>query len=353
MMINKNFKKVYAFLLIIIFFFPIKNIFSQTGVSLATEIQNVERAVQSASNSVERHASLVRLARLRQLSGDIEGAARNWLEAAAAIPGTVDDDALLSCALCLAAMGEWDRASAALEPLLLKNIRASFLNTGIRAIKTGDTSMLDVIADNPEYSSVKHEILFLLWKISNGEAAQRWRNRLAAEFPQSPEGRLAANNLRGSSETQLTMSPNPFWFFVSGLDSLPLLASERGSLETQRTANREQSASNREQNPANREVSREQSVTSQTAPAAHAALAAQSSAKVPETSLRVQTGVFSREANANTQASNLRQAGFTPSIEQRVSNNTPMWAVTVSAGADANQTIANLRAAGFEGFLIR
>jgi len=315
-MTDKKLNNVCLFfsLIFLFFFFSIETVFTQTGVSLETEIKNIEKAVQNSANSEQRRASLVRLANLRQLSGDIEGAARNWLEAAAAIPGTVDDNALLSCALCLAAMGEWDRASAALEPLIVKNIRASFLSISIKAIKTGDTSMLDVIANNPEYSEVKREILFLLWKISRGDTSERWRSLLVTEFPQSLEGSLAA------SKGQLTMSPNPFWFFISGLDSLPLLAGE------QRTENREQI------------------VTSQTT---------QSSAKVPETSLQVQTGVFSREANAQSLAANLRQAGFSPSIEQRVSNNTTMWAVTIPAGADATRTIANLRASGFDGFLVR
>ena len=75
------------------------------SVSLEAEIQNIERTIAGQGLSPAlRHESLVRLARLRQLSGDIEGAARNWLEAAAAIPGRIDDDALLACAYCLAAM---------------------------------------------------------------------------------------------------------------------------------------------------------------------------------------------------------------------------------------------------------
>ena len=279
-----------------------------SGSSIKTEIQNIEREVsRQGASPVQRHAALVRLARLRQLSGDIEGAARNWLEAAGSIPGSVDDDALLACAYCLAAMGEWERAAVALEPLVSKNIRAFFLDTGIKAIQSADTSSLENAADNPAYSEIKHEILFLLWKISRNAPAEMWRRRLASEFPQTPEGRLAMKN------EQTAMAPSPFWFFVSSFDSLPQLAESR------------------ELEPAVRRIeNREQTI-------------------VTQNSVRVQTGVFSQEANAQAQAANLRRAGFSPAIEQRGDR----WAVTVPAGQDSSLTISDLKAAGFDSFLIR
>ena len=270
--------------------------FSQ--VSLKTEIQNLEKA----AGGVSKHDALVRLARLRQLSGDIEGAAKNWLEAAAAIPGQVDDDALLSCAYCLAAIGEWDRARIALEPLLLKSKRANFLNISINAINTGNTSGLSVIADSPDYSQLKSEIYFLLWKTSKGTQAEDWRKRLIAEYPQSPEGRLAS-----TENPSVTVKPTPFWLFMGGLDSLPVNKSELSSIgqpETVKTSSQ----------------------------------------------VRLQTGLFSRQANAQAQVTSLKQAGFSPSIEQRIVNNSEMWVVTVPAGQDTNRTIAALRSAGFESF---
>ncbi|MDR0322829.1 MAG: SPOR domain-containing protein [Treponema sp.] len=288
--------------------------FSQTGVSLKTEIQNLEKIAGGQGTSPsERHNALVRLARLRQLSGDIEGAARNWLEAAAAVPGQVDDDALLACAYCLAAMGEWDRARTALEPLLLKSVRANFLNISINAINTGNTSTLAAIAENPVYSQMKSEIYFMLWKISGGEAAENWRQRLVNEFPQSPEGRLAS----GENSRVVKASPTPFWLFMGGLDSLSVLESEPLSL------------SSAVQPAANQSANAVQTVSSQS---------------------RLQTGLFSRQENAQAQAASLRQAGFSSSIERRIVNNNEMWAVVVSAGQDTNRTIAALRNAGFESF---
>jgi tetratricopeptide (TPR) repeat protein len=283
-------------------------VFAQTSVSLEAEILNIERAaLRQGVSAVERHDALVRLARLRQLSGDIEGAAINWLEAAAAVPGTVDDDALLACAYCLAAMGEWERAGTALEPLLSKSQQARFLDTSIKAIASGDVAALTALAANPEYSQMKSQIIFMLWKTSRGDEAETWRRRLVTDFPQSPEGRLAA----GESSSAVTIRPSPFWFLMNRQDSISIAAVER---------------------PAS------------TAPAPQSP-APQPSA--PQT--RLQTGVFSRQANAQVQMDNLKRAGFSPSLEQR----DEMWAVTVPAGADANRTISELKDAGFDSFPLR
>ena len=286
-------------------------LFAQNGISLEIEIQNNERtAARQGVSAEERHDALVRLARLRQLSGDIEGAAKNWLEAAAAIPGKVDDDALLACAYCLAAMGEWDRAAAALEPLLSKSPRASFLDTGLKAVKSGDVSALAAIAGNPEYSLMKAEVYFMLWKTSSGAASEIWRQRLLAEFPQSPEGRLAA-----SAASAIVVKPSPFWLFMGGLDSLPVMEGE--------------------------------TVTPSPAERPAAVQAADPVTQTP--SAKLQAGLFSRQANAQAQVENLKKAGFSSSLEQRGE----MWAVTVPAGADQARTIRELREAGFDSFPIR
>jgi len=307
------------------------SLFAQAGVSLETEIQNIERAAgRQGITAQERHDALVRLARLRQLSGDIEGAARNWLEAAAAIPDSVDDDALLSCAYCLAAMGEWDRAAAVLAPLLSKSSRARFLNISINAIKTGNVSGLSAIADSGEYSSMKSEIYFMLWRTSSAQAAEIWRRRLAAEFPQTPEGRLAAG-----AASALIVKPSPFWLFLGG-DSLPLLESETVSRPV---------APPTPSSPA--------PVT--TIPLVSQQPSSQSEAQTPTAqtpsaqTARLQTGIYSRHDYAQAQMARLRQAGFSPSIEQRGE----MWAVTVPAGADQPRTIRELREAGFDSFPIR
>jgi len=299
-----------------------RTVFAQTGVSLEVEIKTIEAALlKQGISAVERHDALVSLARLRQLSGDIEGAARNWFEAAAAIPGNVDDDALLSCAYCLAAMGEWDRAITALEPLLIKSQRARFLNTVVNAIKTGDLSSLGSLADNPEYSGLKVEILFVLWKLTQGNSSERWRQRLVnEEFNQTPEGILAAG------KPSAIIKPSPFWLFAGGLDSLPVLASEKPNVTT----------------------------AAQAAPPSQTSVSQSSASQTAVSQIvKLQTGIFGREANAQAQAAKLRQAGFFPSIEQRIVNGNEMWAVIVSAATDQVRAIRELREAGFDSFPVR
>ena len=282
------------------------------GISLEAEIQNIERTIAGGGiSAAQRHQALVRLANLRQLSGDIEGAARNWLEAAAALPGRIDDDALLACAYCLAAMGEWERAATALEPLLSKSAQARFLDFSIEAIRTGDTSSLAAIANNADYSEMKAQIMFILWKVSRGNSGERWRQRLINEYPQSPEGRLAANFAAGASS--IIVKPSPFWLFAAMLDGNPLPA-QTGSFSVGLDSIPQ--AGNREQ--------------------------------VSSTG-RLQTGIFTSQANAQAQAASLSRAGFSASIEQRDER----WAVVVPVDADQSQTTARLRSAGFDAFLVR
>jgi hypothetical protein len=276
---------------------------AQNGIPMSVEMQSVEKIIarrDSAPN--ERYEAFARLARLRQLSGDIEGAARNWLEAATAVPDKIDDGALLACAYCLAAMGEWDRASAALAPLLLTVPRAMFLELVINARKTGDASALAGIADKPEFSQLKSEIFFMLWKLS--DSAETWKRRLIAEFPESPEARLAADE----SQSKVIVKASPFWLFLNSFSTaepeafFPALESQPAS-------------------PQNLE------------PAA----------------VRLQTGLFRQRANAQAQAEKLKKAGFSPSLEQRSANGNEAWAVTVPAGRDVSRSIKDLRDAGFDG----
>jgi tetratricopeptide (TPR) repeat protein len=276
---------------------------AQNGIPVAAEMQSVEKIIgRQESTPAERQGAFARLARLRQLAGDIEGAARNWLEAAAAVPDKIDDGALLACAYCLAAMGEWDRAQAALAPILSKEPRAMFLELVIKALKTGDVSALAAIADKLEYSPMKSEIYFMLWKLSDG--AETWKRRLLAECPESPEARLAADE----SQSRVIVRASPFWLF-------------RNSFSTVETE------------------------------AFFPVLDAQPAApqSLESSAVRLQTGLFRQRANAQAQAERLHKAGFSPSLEQRSANGNEAWAVTVPAGWDVSRSIKDLRDAGFDG----
>jgi len=336
---------------------------SNLGSSLEAEIQNIEKSInRQGITPAEKHDALVNLARLRQLSGDIEGAAKNWLEAAAAIPGQVDDEALLSCAFCLAAMGEWDRAATALEPIVSKLPRARFLDLSIKAIRTGDTSQLAAIVDHPNYYEVKTEILFVLWKVSRGSSGERWRQRLITEYPQTPEGQLAS----GLSASSISMKPSPFWLFAGGLDSLPLAESKPAgrpapnappsAAQLPKQTTTQPTTSTQPQRTAPTVTIAQAIPEDQSAPApksAASASQAQTSQQSSSSSGKLQTGVFSRQENAQAQTEKLKGAGFSPTIERRIVNNSEMWAVTVPAGNNQTQTVNALRAAGFDSFPVK
>jgi tetratricopeptide (TPR) repeat protein len=309
-----------------------KSVSSNASVSLDGEIQNFEKAVAVKGVSAEeRRDALIRLARLRQLSGDIEGAAKNWLEAAAAIPGDVDDNALLACAYCLAAMGEWDRAGKALEPLLVKSTQARFLDASIKAVKSGETQSLSALAKKPEYSQMKSQIFFMLWKLSKGDESETWRQRLITEAPQSPEGRLAV----GEKSSVVIINPSPFWLFLNGLDSLPIVKTE--IITAEKPA------------PAPTAVPKT-TVETEKRPSSPAEKPAPASVSQPPASqVKLQTGLFGKEVNAQAQIAKLEKAGFSPSLEQRGEK----WAVVVPAGADSNRVINDLKNAGFDSFPIR
>jgi cell division septation protein DedD len=264
-------------------------------------------------------------------------------------------------------MGEWDRARTALEPLLGKSVRARFLYISIETITKGNTSALAVIVDNPEYSQMKSEILFLLWRVTRDinrdtTTADRWRQRLIDEFPDSPEARLAGSVASSASES-VAILPSPFWLFLGGFDSLSVMEAitegrpprpSTPAATTQATARVAASTTATTQTSASSTAVAQASgstVTTQaSAPTPQAsAPSTATQATVSISTVKLQTGVYSRHPNAQAQAASLQQAGFSPTIEQRGE----MWVVTVPAGADTNRSIAALRAAGFESFPLR
>ena len=286
--------------------------------SMADEIRNIENTINRQGVPVgERRQALMRLARLRQLSGDMEGAAASWLEAAFVDPGNIYPAALLACAFTLAAMGEWDRAAAAINPLLAPNFpssaivyRARFLDACIRAM-SGDISVLAAMANNPRYSGFRSEIYYVLWRVSgnmNTAQAENWRQRLIAQFPQSPEGRIAAAESGRAGSVRAW--PSPMWLLFPGREAVTVHA-----------------------------------VPVTPGPAAVAA--------TPAASARLQTGLFSSQANAQGQVEQLRRAGFSAGLERRLVSGREQWAVIVTAAGDTNQVILQLRNAGFESFPLR
>ncbi|GHV55070.1 hypothetical protein AGMMS49579_17000 [Spirochaetia bacterium] len=314
-----------SFFSIFLLFFPIFSlqVHAQSGsavapgVLLGTEIQNIEKTLGTpALTGSVRHEALVKLARLYELSGNIEGAAQTWTMAAAADPVNRDDLALIKGAACYTAMGEWEKAEEAVKTVLLTCwdnqtlLRARLLGAQIGVFRSGAIgaagAVLAALLDDPGYGEFKASICYTLWKTTGDDT---WKNRLVTEFPRSPEGRIAAGGTDGGA---IGAAPTPMWLLIPGRQDIVIVPS---------------------------------------APIAPAVPVAIASTPVAETNTAIlQIGLFGREGNAQAMAERLRTAGFIPIISRRSVNSTEYWAVCVSAGSDMAATILRLKNAGFESF---
>jgi hypothetical protein len=288
-------------------------------LSLAAEIQNIEKTLEALSGA-ERREALSRLARLFRLSGNVEAAAKSWTDAAFAEPGRRDDGALLESARCLAALGEFEKADANIKTVLLTGresavlVRARLLGAQIEAFRTGNPQVLSSLLDDPDYGDQKAAIYYTLWKISGSDT---YRARLLAEYPASPEARIS-----GNEGNAVSVSPSALWFFFPGRESLTLSAPIAGGAGEGRPQ----------------------------PPVREAPLPPADSASGEEGPRLLQTGIFSREENARAMAARLSSAGFSPAVLPRRINDADYWAVTVPPGQDSNLTMLRLKDAGFESF---
>jgi cell division septation protein DedD len=319
---------------------------------LGTEIQALEQKVSRAGASpAERHDALVRLAQLRQLSGNIADAAVNWLDAAAADPN--DDSALAAGAYCLAAIGEWEKAAIVLRPLLASGrggpamLQARFLDACFRAWSANDASALTALAGNSDFTAMRPMIYYTLWQTftrnpgagaAGTAVAESWKSRLLDEFPQSPEAR-ALNPVKQKNLPAISTVQSPLWLIFPGTAGSAPVGTARPVISTP---------------PA----------PAPAAPSPPAASAPTVSAPAPSPAASVapsqaasavvlQTGLFSKEANARAQSEALRKAGFTAFISRKPVNGVEYWVVTVPAGQDQRKTTADLKKAGFDSFPVK
>ena len=306
--------------LVFLLFFAVLPGSSGHAQNPGTEIQRIEKNLENPGLSpAERRSALIRLARLRELLGDLEAAARLWGEAAAG-PGGPDDRSLIRGAWCLAALGEWDQAGAAVKTILLAGrpgpalLKARYLSAFIEALERGNFSALETLAEEPDNASLKPALYYTLWKTqsASGEGAG-WKARLLSEFPRSPEGRIAASGETApeGGPGEISAAPTPMWLLLPGRESLSVPPDAPG--------------------------------ISGAAPAAPAS----------GESVLLQTGLFSSEGNAQKQAEQLRAAGFSPLIIRRTVKGVEYWAAGVSPGQTARQLSGRLKNAGFESFPVK
>ena len=290
-------KKLFA--VCVFFLFTLSPLFSQAyTVSLVAEISRLETLASGSSGNSpapsirERHDAFLALARLHRLSGNSQAALSAYEGALALLPH--DGRALLEQGRFLVSIGEYERADAAITALLGRVregelfLQGRYLYAQLQAFHSGNTRYLSALAGDSDFAEFRSGIYYTLWRLT-GLAS--YRNRLTAEFPQSPEAKIAAGSV--------AFAATPLWLLFPGRNSIVLEPSTR-----------------------------------LTPP--------------PEPPGRfLQAGLFGREANAQLFANQLRTAGFEPQVVRRDADR---WAVGVNGGSNENAMIRRLRDAGFEAF---
>ena len=278
---------------------------------LALEIQKLEQSLKSqlTSERAQKHETLLRLARLHQLSGNPDAAADAWREAAYAQGERRDDAALLESASLFISLGEYDKAAEAVKAVLFNGQetrlvkKARYLGVLMETFRSGDSRVLRALAEDNDFLEYRSGIYYTLWRLSGEDP---WKTKLASEFPQSPEAWI----LKGEN---VQAAAGAFWFLYPGRESLSLAETEK----TGETAIVSPQVENTTESPAG---------------------------------ILLQTGVYSREENARVMENRLKQAGFNPLLIRRQLNGSDYWAVAVISGQDINADIIALKNSGFEAF---
>jgi tetratricopeptide (TPR) repeat protein len=317
-------------LLLMLFIGPLA--FSQgTNPSpLTREIGNIERSLETNLTGPERREAYIKLARLHQLSGNLDSAARAWREAALADPENRDDRSLLESSLCYLALGEFDAASDALLSIRAGGADsgafrdANYISAQIELFRSGSAASLYALLSKPEYAEYRPAVYYTFWRLFGDEA---YKTQVLAEFPESPEALMLrseasaalASAAAGSSFVpgtgKVSAQIRPLWFLYPGRGNIVM----GPSVPLQPPAV-----------PGQYELS----------PAA---------AELPGPRT-LQTGLFSREENAHASANRLAARGFAATVSRKTVNGIAYWAVSVAPGEDSNQTIMRLKDAGFEAF---
>jgi tetratricopeptide (TPR) repeat protein len=283
--------------------------FSQNYPSVTAEITALGKKASNAKLSeAERKDAMERMARLYELSGSMKEAAETWERSAILGPGLAAASgyqALLQSARCYTAIGEFDKANAALKPVLStqgqQSVKARLLSAWIESFKTGRIEALNALLPDPDFSAYKPGVYYAIWRISgNTGVKSAMMNRLLAEFPQSPEARIIRDDSR------VNALPTALW--ILSVLNFPAVAGPSTDYE---------------------QVAHEQA------------------AAAP---FLLQTGIFSREENARALSDRLKKAGFSPVISQKTVQGELYWVVGVAPGQDSSRTTLLLKDKGFESF---
>jgi tetratricopeptide (TPR) repeat protein len=290
--------------------------------AIQAELAKLTTAIIDAQ---ERHDSYVQLARMLHLSGDIEGAAAAWENAVYANPELRDDTALVESAACYVSMGDWDKADSTVKLILLtvrdnKDIsrRATHLNGQIEAFRHGNTTTLETIANNDEYSAFHPAAYYTLWQVSGKD---EYKTKLLNKYPYSPE---AYSIMTNEDAPRVSALPSANWLLFPGGEEF---------------------------NPSPAEPAPPSSQTQTPAKTAAATQNATSTAKRAGNTggQLLQTGIYTNKKNADSQADRLKTAGYSAAVSTHKINGRQYWTVSVRIPSSSTQQtmIQRLKEHGF------
>ena len=311
------------------------------NVFLAEEIKTAEKIIQTPQVSgADKHAGFLRLAKLLRLSGNIEKAAAAWTDAAFAEPGKRDDDALLEAAYCFIAIGEMEKAEASVKTVLLTGtnsaalFRARYLTAQLQAFRASETALLVNLAHDANYERYKPAIYYTIWTVSHDE---RYKAQLLLEYPSSPEALI----VKGDPSAVATDSA--MWLLFPARE----LVSATSAAPTAAETTPQPALTSAQPAPASAQPA---PASAQPAPASAQPAPASAQPTLSPSGTVLQTGLFSVELNARAQIVQLNAAGFQALLQERTVNGRQYWAVVVAPGADAQETMRQLKQKGFDSF---
>ena len=336
---GKGIKSIRFPVLFSLLLFLIYPLFPQTGnpgfsntpsasvLSLNTEKARLEKLSSGAGGTArERYDAYSALARLYQLSGNQEAALKALDGALTLFPG--DSKVLLEKSRLLISIGENEKAGALIADLLKNSqdleslIQGRYLVAMLELLQAGNTKSFVSLTEDPGFSGYYSAIYYTLWKYTG---LSSWKARLTAEFPQSPETKVANGTVNAPSR--------PFWFLFPGRNSITL------SPPSQPAAPAAAPPSPAAAYPA--------------APGKPGTADAKNPSPVQGGGNLLQTGLFSKQENAQALAERLKKAGFEPLILSTQLNAGNFWSVCVPYGTDMNTMIMKLKNAGFESFPLK
>jgi len=312
--------------------------------SLDSEIARTKTALSKQNiTDKEKHDNYMLLGRLLKLSGDVEGAASAWMNAAYSERKNRDDNALLESAACYIAMGEWNKAEANVNIVLLtvKDNRALFqkaryLAAQIENFRDGNEFALQEMIRDPNYAAYQPSIYLTLWRLTKNA---NYKSKLLNLFPESPEAKILLSESAANGNNPGTVSEIP--------SNPALLAPTRVIvIETNAQANA-QAASQTGKPPAGSAGSA--GAAGGAAGAGRAAVGAAGTVSAAG-ARSIQVAILSGIDKGLAEAGALRDMGFKPELirQNPTGSNSDFWVLLVPAGQDAAQTIKALRDLGYD-----